>query len=46
MLRGSAPEPPPDPRMFVMVTLAGFYRCDRSTSGLPVGKVSRGLVAL
>jgi hypothetical protein len=35
-LQGAVPEPPPDLRMFVMVTLVGFYRCDRRDDEHPL----------
>ena len=35
-LRRSVPEPPPDPRMFVIATLVGFHCCDRREDEHPL----------
>ena len=35
-LQRPAPEPPPDPRMFVIATLVGFHCCDRREDEHPL----------
>jgi hypothetical protein len=35
-LQRAIPEPPPDPRGFVLATLVGFYRCDRRADEHPL----------
>jgi hypothetical protein len=35
-LQRPAPEPPPDPRMFVTATLVGFHWCDRGEDEHPL----------
>jgi hypothetical protein len=33
---GTVPEPPPDPRGFVLATLVGFHCCDRGADEHPL----------
>jgi hypothetical protein len=44
-LQRAVPEPPPDFRMFVMVTLVGFYRCDRREDEHPLAAYESFLAA-
>jgi hypothetical protein len=43
--QAAVPEPPPDPRTWVLATLVGFYRCDRREDEHPLAAYRSFLAA-